>query len=145
MITISSIRFNQASTGKFKSELTLAINGNISYPKIANLGQVLDMVKTAGGEIKGSRRTLKLKDPSKIQANGGNVLLDVVDYYTTPVKLELDLLGEYVEVKRVLGIAGTTEDEDTAIAKLVANIIPTQAPAGTPKSAPAGTDVELPA
>lgn len=114
METISSIRFHKTNTGDYAGEITVTAGGDTKYPRLANLAEALAAAKALGAEIRGVSRVITLRNAERIAANGGNTSFTMKEYYTTPVRGEVTLLGDYAEFKPA-SLAGITREGNTLV------------------------------
>lgn len=130
MQTISSIRFNFTRKGELRAELTVTgADSTPRYPRISNAAAAIAAAKAAGAEIRGFSRPVTLKNPDAIADNGGKTETTVVEYATTPVRMAVELLGDYVEVDCTsVKIAGATSSDNEAVRNLVVGVavVPTK-------------------
>lgn len=139
MQTISSIRFTANRNGEFRGEVTVTMtDGTRSYPRVTNLASAITKAKELGAEIRGTSRVVTLKDPARIAENGGKPTVEVKEYYTTPVRMECNLLGDYAEVE-VTALAGITK-QDNALLKALSDGVAT--PVQAPRRASQANSVE---
>lgn len=122
MQTISSVRFNFTRKGELRGEVTVTLNnGETAYPRLANARSAIETAKALGAEIRGLMREVTLKSPEAIAENGGQTRARVVEYFTTPVRGEVVLLGSYAEFTP-MALAGATTEDNTAVKQLVAGV-----------------------
>lgn len=130
MQTISSIRFSFTRRGELRAEVTVAGgDGKLRYPRISNAAAAIKAAKEAGAEVRGYSRTVTLKNPDAIADNGGAAEVVVVEYSTTPCRMTVETLGDYVEVDAsTIRIAGATSADNEAVRNLVVGVpvVPTR-------------------
>lgn len=125
MQTISSIRFSFTRKGELRAEVTVTgADGKPRYPRIANAAEAIEAAKAAGAEIRGYSRTVTLKSAEAIADNDGKLETTVVEYATTPCRMAVETLGDYVEVDAsAVRLAGATSADNEKIRNLVTGVV----------------------
>ena len=142
METISSIRFSFTRKGELRAELTLTgADGARVYPRISNAAAAIAAAKAVGADLRGYSREVVLKSPEAIAANGGRATAVVAEYATTPVRVTLAVLGDFVEVDPAsVKLAGATAADAAAVKAMVAGVAMTPVAARAAKATPAAAD-----